>query len=226
MKITPHGYREIVIAAVVCGGLFTVTWWMIPWLGLVPIGLFLFVVSFFRDPDRTIPAGGHQLVAPADGTVMDIEEVHEESYFDAPCLRIGIFLSVVNVHVNRASLTGTISYQEYQEGNFFNASTRKAIEENESNFIVVESQEVTVGIKQISGAIARRIVSTVKEGETVEKGERIGMIKFGSRTELYVPCQCDPKVKVEEGASVRGGTSVMVEFDSFSRSQHDRNKSD
>ena len=155
------------------------------------------------------------MVSPADGTVSDITELPSYDLLDnQPALRIGIFLSVFNVHINRSPCDGKVLKVIYKKGKFINAmSHNKASEENESNTVVVAEPDTgrpIAVVKQIVGLIARRIIFDAKEGDTLKRGDRIGMIKFGSRTELYVPKALDPQVKVQVGQTVRGGADILI----------------
>jgi phosphatidylserine decarboxylase len=213
MRISRHGYRELLVLFLACLALFLLSIRYVMVLAPVPVGLFLFFLSFFRDPERKVPSEDGILVSPADGTVADIQEVQEEDELDTKCLRIGIFLSVFNVHVNRSPGTGRVEGTRYENGSFHNAMSEDAAKENESNTIHVRNEDSTFLVKQIAGLLARRIVCTLQEGDRVARGERIGMIKFGSRTELYVPLSEDPTVNVEEGDGVTGGETILVQFE-------------
>jgi phosphatidylserine decarboxylase len=155
------------------------------------------------------------MVSPADGTVSDITELpNYELLGGGPCLRIGIFLSVFNVHVNRSPCDGKVTKIEYKKGKFINAmSHAKASDENESNTVVLAeptTDRPVAVVKQIVGLIARRIIFDPREGELLHRGQRIGMIKFGSRTELYVPLWLQPQAKVQVGQTVRGAADIIV----------------
>ena len=155
------------------------------------------------------------MVSPADGTVSDVTEIESEPLLGGvPAVRIGIFLSVFNVHVNRSPCDGKVLSISYKKGKFINAlSHAQASSDNESNTIVIlepGTQQVAVAVKQIVGLIARRIICTPKTGDVVARGQRIGMIKFGSRTELYIPKRLDPKVLTGINAKVRGGIDVLA----------------
>lgn len=209
IPITPHGVREIAILTVVCGlvawGLALLAW---P-LALLPLGVWIFGVCFFRDPERRLPEDPAVLVSPADGTVADVIEVKAAPLLDEPCLRVGIFLSVLNVHVNRAPLKGRVAGLHYRPGRFLDARHPDATSLNEAQEIRLEGR-IPVVVRQIAGKIARRIVCPLKDGVDVERGARIGMIKFGSRTELYVPLRLAPECLVKVGDKVRGTASPLV----------------
>lgn len=184
--------------------------------------IWLAAVSFFRDPNRKIPTDPALVLSPADGTVRDIELIKSESveceelrelFQGQDMLRVGIFLSVFSVHINRVPLAMKIKFRHYKKGAFHDARDGAAIRENEAMTIggtcEIDGVKFPVAIKQVSGAIARRIVCPVEAGDTFEKGAQYGMIKFGSRTELYLPCQgFDITVKIGNGVS--GGTSTIA----------------
>jgi phosphatidylserine decarboxylase len=169
-----------------------------------------FVASFFRDPERTPPAAPEVLASPADGTVADIERVATAEYVGEPALRIGIFLSVFDVHVNRTPTAGIVRYLRYQPGRFLDARDPRAGELNESNSLGLEAGGVKLLVRQVSGLIARRIVCPVPLETKLAKGERFGMIKFGSRTELYVPISAGADALVKVGQTVRGGETPIA----------------
>lgn len=177
------------------------------------------VAAFFRDPKRKIPAEGNILVSPADGTIKDIKVVraleYSEIFGDAEVLRIGIFLSVFNVHLNRAPCDIIVNRIIYKKGKFYDARDGRAIKENESNSILckgnVSGFEFPLAIKQISGAIARRIVCPVNINDKFKRGDRFGMIKFGSRTEIYLPKNENFIIKIKIGDKLKAGESAIVE---------------
>ena len=168
------------------------------------------VLAFFRDPPRRIDAKDGEIVSPADGTVVGVDTLDASPYYDGPCKRVAIFLSVLNVHVNRAPAEGTVTAVEYRPGKFLNALKNESSEANESNALCMQTPHGPMTVRQISGAIARRIVCVPKAGETLEKGERYGMIQFGSRTELFLPLKAD--VLVAPKQKVAAGTTIMARF--------------
>ena len=183
-----------------------------------------FVLYFFRDPERVIPSGDG-VVSPADGRVVDLRKIEVDG---KPVWKISIFLSIFNVHVNRAPISGVVSGQVYTRGRFLVASVPEASVENEQNTVSIESAGETVVFKQIAGLIARRIVFTKKIGDRVERGDRVGLIKFGSRVDLFLPASYVPQIAV--GDMVRGGSSwiakpggaapVMATVDGRAAEQH------
>jgi phosphatidylserine decarboxylase len=214
VPLTRHGFREMLIGSLVlvaAAAVLGLWWWPIS-LILLPVLIWLF--AFFRDPNRQVPAEQHVMVSPAAGTVSDITELPNYDLLGGPALRIGIFLSVFNVHVNRSPCDGKVVKVDYKKGKFINAmSHAKASDENESNTCVLaetESDRPVAVVKQIVGLIARRIIFDPQVGEMLHRGQRIGMIKFGSRTELYVPMWLQPTAKVQVGQTVRGAADVIV----------------
>jgi phosphatidylserine decarboxylase len=163
-----------------------------------------FVLYFFRDPDRIVPAGAG-VVSPADGRVVDLRQTEIDG---RPVWKISIFLNIFNVHVNRSPIAGVIRNLKYTPGRFLIASRREASVENEQNTVTVEQDGETVVFKQIAGAVARRIVFNKKVGDTVERGERVGLIKFGSRVDLFLPLDYAPEIAV--GDRVKGGSSWIA----------------
>ena len=214
LPITRHGLREIVIGsivlAVLAGGLGFVHWS----LTLLILPVWIWLLSFFRDPHRTLPAEQHAMVSPADGKVTDIVDLEHVPELNGPGVRVGIFLSVFNVHINRAPCDGKVLAVNYKKGKFINAmSHNNASEQNESNTVVIgdaaDGRPIAV-VKQIVGLIARRIICTVQVGQAVDRGQRIGMIKFGSRTELYIARHLNPQVVVRIGQAVNGAADVIA----------------
>lgn len=180
-------------------------WLTIPALAVIPLLLGAFFLWFFRDPERQIPATAGAVVSPADGKVTDVSTV--QSGGDS-CTRISIFLNVFNVHVNRSPIAGVITDITYQRGKFGNAMGAISAEENEQNIVTVRGQAGLVIFKQIAGLLARRIVFTKNVGDTVARGERVGLIKFGSRVDVVFPAVAELRVKV--GDHVAGGSSLLA----------------
>ena len=217
------GNREVLVVSLTSGccaalllawGSATTGWW---WLGLVPVvALGALGVLFFRNPTRRVPTEPRLCVAPADGQIRDITELERTDFLDEPCVCIGIFLSVLNVHVNRAPAAGHVVELRYRPGAFHDARSAAAARENEANWIVLRCDEedspedTTLVVKQISGAIARRIICPLSPGMRVARGGLLGMIKYGSRTELYVPKRLRAAVKVRVNETVRGGETVLA----------------
>jgi len=186
-------------------------WWP---LALVVLPVLVWLFAFFRDPERVVPADQHVMVSPADGRVSDIVELPHYELLGGPCVRVGIFLSVFNVHINRAPCDGRVVEVIYKRGKFLSALNHaQASEQNESNTIVLAEpageRRIAV-VKQIVGLIARRIVFTAQRGDMLVRGQRIGMIKFGSRTELYIAKWLEPTITVKVGQTVRGAADVIA----------------
>jgi phosphatidylserine decarboxylase len=214
LRFTRHGFREMLIGTLVLVVIATglgFAWWP---LALITLPILIWLFAFFRDPERVVPADQHVMVSPADGKVSDIAELENDELLGGPCVRVGIFLSVFNVHINRSPCDGKVVQILYKHGKFINAmSHNDASTQNESNTVVLA--EPSTGhriavVKQIVGLIARRIICTVEKDEIVTRGQRIGMIKFGSRTELYIPKTLEPKIEVAVGQNVRGATDVIA----------------
>lgn len=214
MRFTRHGFWEMLIGSFVL--LVTAAALGYAWkpLAILILPILIWLFAFFRDPERALPVEQHTLVSPADGTVSDVTEIAHDELLGGPAVRVGIFLSVFNVHVNRAPCDGKVLTVTYKKGKFINAMKHgQASEENESNTIVLAEPTTgkpTVVVKQIVGLIARRIICTARPGDTLARGERFGMIKFGSRTELTIAKWLNPTVKVTPGQSVRGGADVIA----------------
>jgi len=172
----------------------------------LPLLLAVFFLWFFRDPQRAIPAGPGQIVSPADGLVTDAEWIETTS---GSRLRLSIFLNVFDVHVNRSPVAGTVKLVEFRKGEFLNAMKAESVLNNEQTLIVIDAGGYEVSFKQIAGLLARRIVCNVKAGDRVERGQRVGLIKFGSRVDVLLPAEVTLKVKT--GSRVRGGSSVLAE---------------
>ncbi len=184
------------------------SWFLSSWLTALWLLLILYTFAFFRDPDRVAPNESDAILAAADGVVADIVEVEERDVLKRPMKRVGIFLSVFDVHTNRAPIDGRITYREHREGLCLDARSPECADKNEAMIWAFENPRATLVVRQLTGAIARRIVAWSKVGDVLQKGERFGMIRFGSRTEVYLPL--DATVVVKVGDRVRGGTTVIA----------------
>lgn len=210
-----EGY-SIVFALFIAALILTFSYQMLQggfWLRGLSVVLWVLALMsafFFRDPERQTPSGENKVVSPADGVVIAIEEIEEPEFFRERTKRISIFLSVFDVHVNRAPVSGVVKMYKYQPGRFHVASLPQASVENEQSIIGVESPWGKVLFKQIAGLIARRIVCDLREGHRVQGGERFGIIKFGSRMEVYLPLSAEIKVRLRE--KVRAGESIIGEL--------------
>ena len=182
------------------------------WLSLLFVVLICYTVLFFRDPDRAVPADPHAVVAAADGTVTDIAEVEETEVLKTKLRRVGIFLSIFDVHTNRAPIGGRVVYREHRQGLCLDARRPDCSEKNEAMIWAFENSRATIVVRQLTGAIARRIVAWSDMGDELKKGDRFGMIRFGSRTEVYLPLNAQPLVNV--GDHVLGGSTIMARLPS------------
>jgi phosphatidylserine decarboxylase len=183
-----------------------------PTLGLMLLVLTFFVAYFFRDPERFAPEDDRYLVAPADGRVVTIEQnVNNDRWLSAPATRVGIFMSPLNVHVNRLPVSGVVESVRYQAGKFHPAFAEDATQVNEQNGVTIQdAQGRRVVFVQVAGILARRIVCSLNGGERVRQGERYGMIMLGSRVDLY--CPMEAQVKVQVGQSVKAGETIIAEY--------------
>jgi len=201
-SMVKEGYYFGVPPLLLGGASYLLRWNM---AAVLLVCLALFVFSFFRDPERAIPSEAGAVVSPGDGRVV---VVTEEENAGRPGKRVSIFLAVWNVHVNRSPAAGTITKVEYRRGKFLAAMRERASVENEQNIFTLSTEAGEIVFKQIAGLIARRVVSWKKAGEKVARGERIGLVRFGSRVDLWVPKEAEILVKV--GESVKGGSSVLA----------------
>lgn len=181
---------------------------VIGWITVaIVLGLFFFIISFFRIPTRTHAAGDDIFVAPCDGTVVVIEEVDADEYFNDRRLQLSIFMSPLNVHVNRNPVSGEVMYSEYHKGKYLVAWHPKSSTENERHSVVYRQGDKEMLVKQIAGALAKRIVNYLKPGDKVEMGGEMGFIKFGSRVDLLLPIGTKVDVKINQ--KVKGGVTVL-----------------
>lgn len=217
VPLAPAGRREMLLISLLFGGM------AILWLAVAAAGhpwawplVVLFVVlwagglAFFRDPERSIPSDADVMLAPADGRVVEVVELDYHEDIGGPALRISMFLSVFNVHVNRAPCGGVVRSCRYQQGCFHDARTPECAAQNEANTIVMDTAEGPVVVRQIAGKIARRIVCSAKPGDRIEAGQRIGLIKFGSRTELILPGGDRFRPMVQLGEHTVGAVTILA----------------
>jgi phosphatidylserine decarboxylase len=207
--VHPDGRKFVVIAGV----LTILLWWLLgTFAGCLGLALTAWVALFFRDPQRVVPQGDDLIISPADGRVCLIEEVVPPVQLglgDAPLTRVSVFMNVFNVHINRTPISGTVSRIVYVPGKFLNADMDKASDDNErQNFVVTRSDGVQIGFVQIAGLVARRIIKFVSEGAAVQAGERVGLIRFGSRVDVYLPSGTKPLVCI--GQSMIAGETVLA----------------
>jgi len=221
IPITRYGLPQVVLVPllIILVALLVFLLWPAgrPWSLVVGVAAAVGVLAFFRDPQRKIPEGANLLLAPADGKITDIIEVDQCEYLEGPALRIGIFLSVLDVHLNRSPCAGRVSYLKAHPGKCINAMRwHAASEQNQAQSLGIDCPDHPAGqvlVKQITGAIARRIVCECVLGEELSTGQRFGMIKLGSRTELFLPINSKARVLVEVGQTVRAGSSILVSYD-------------
>ena len=192
-----------ILAVLILGG-----WFVSPWLSLIFVILAIYTLAFFRDPERISPSDDNAVLAAADGTVTDIIEVDEPEVMNTKMRRVGIFLSIFNVHTNRTPVTGRVIYREHRKGLCLDARRADCSEKNESMTWAFQGSRATIVVRQLTGAIARRIVGWAKVGDELDRGERFGMIRFGSRTEVYLPLNASVLVNV--GDRVAGGSTVIA----------------
>ncbi len=204
IPVASEGWIFIIPLAVATALLFAFGWKN---TGIVALVLTLFVLFFFRDPDRTVPAGGNLVVSPADGRVIVIKDIYEPTYLKQDVKQISIFLSVFNVHVNRSPVGGTVELVKYNPGKFHVASMDKASLDNEQTAMLITNGKHKVLVKQIAGLIARRIVCYARPGDAIKTGDRYGLIRFGSRVDIFLPRETELKVKV--GDRVKGARDII-----------------
>jgi phosphatidylserine decarboxylase len=180
------------------------------WLSFLFLLLILCTLAFFRDPNRAAPTDPYLIVAAADGTITEVIELDENEILKAKMRRVGIFLSIFDVHTNRAPIDGRIIYRQHRDGLCVDARRPDCSEKNESMTWVIQNPHATIVLRQLTGAIARRIVGWAKIGDELKKGDRFGMIRFGSRTEVYLPLAATVLVKV--GDHVLGGSTIIAQL--------------
>lgn len=214
--VTKYGLNTFLVcsafaAILVLVGLYVNNGWIKYPLIILGVGFFLFTLNFFRDPDRTPPSRDDVIISPADGTVIIIKDIFEEEFVKDITTQLSIFMSPLNVHVNRIPISGTIGMRKYIEGDYLVASYEKADKRNERTEIGIDSKHGKMMFTQVAGFVARRIVCPLKEGESVKMGNRFGMIKFGSRSDVFAPKKWKLKVKV--GDQVTAGETILFELD-------------
>ncbi|MGD2175292.1 MAG: phosphatidylserine decarboxylase [Candidatus Brocadiaceae bacterium] len=216
IPITRYGAREVITGSAACLALTAAAvllfWPAAPLIGL----LWLWLLAFFRDPDRTVPEAPKALLSPADGTVWDVERVEPPGEFlEGPCVRIGIFMSIFDVHVNRSPASATVSYRRRVPGRHLDARKAAAPIENERNLLGISTADGRqLLLQQIAGAVARRIVCEAEPGIELAAGQRFGMVKFGSRVELFVPEADQFHVSVRPGDRVKAGKDILGTYPS------------
>jgi phosphatidylserine decarboxylase len=215
MVVFPAIILGVMIFYLAVGIIYLSVWAVVSIEAVLAIVL-IWILLFFRDPYRICPVDKNLLLSPADGEVTDVEIVKENSFIDEHTIRIGIFLSIFDVHINRAPCNAKVERISYKKGQYKNAANPLSGRVNESNELCIirtDSPRDKLIIRQVSGAIARRIVCDTKEGQELAGGEKFGMIKFGSRTELYVPARADIKCLVQTGDKVKAGLTPLVRYE-------------
>ena len=208
MRIAPEGWRFIAAAWILTAVAVWLWWPLALLLGILAV----WVVAFFRDPIRPGPRGERYVLAAAEGHVVHVIETEEPLYVKERAVRISIFLSVFDVHVNRHPVDGTVELVHYNKGKFLHAADAKASLDNEQSSVGLRGPRGRVLVRQIAGLIARRIVTDAKPGDRVTQGDRLGLIRFGSRTDVFLPLSARPLVKVKPGDRVRVGGTVLAEY--------------
>ena len=213
MKIHKEGYATLIGTAIALAAINLLIAWLAPQILLVSeivsVILFLLILQFFRNPNREILIADDKIVyAPADGKVVVIEETKETEYFNDKRLQISIFMSPTNVHVNRNPISGKVNYFKYHPGKYLVAWHPKSSTENERTTVVIDSGEEEILLRQIAGAMAKRIKNYLNVGDQVEQGSEMGFIKFGSRVDLFLPL--DAKIEVQIGQKVRGNKTIIA----------------
>jgi len=218
MTVHKEGYKSIAIAVIVFVIINLVSFYFIsfywPWLSwiifILTLGLVLFIVSFFRVPNRQLTTGESLIICPADGKVVVIEETVDQEYFKDKRLQISVFMSPANVHQNRNPVGGEVVYNQYHKGKYLVAWDPKSSTENERHSVVIKSGSNEILVKQIAGAVAKRIVNYLTVGQKVQQSAEYGFIKFGSRVDVLLPVNARIKVKLNE--VVKGGVTVLAEL--------------
>ena len=221
MNIHKEGYKSIALSALVFGAIniiffyfFSASLPVVAWIIFgVSLLMLLFIISFFRSPKRNCTVAHHQVICPADGKVVVIEEITDVEYFHDKRIQVSIFMSPANVHINRIPMTGEVEYSQYHKGKYLVAWHPKSSVENERHSVVIKSDSAEIMVKQIAGAVAKRIVNYLKVGQVVEQGAEMGFIKFGSRVDVLLPLGTELNVKLNQ--PVKGGITVLATIDTL-----------
>lgn len=211
IPLTKYGMKELILFGVPCVAGVGFSFVLLPWLVPIPIFVLAFILNFFRDPDRDTPQGADLIIAPADGTVSHIVPVYEDNYLQCHTTKISIFMSVLNVHVNRVPVHGRVEFIRHTKGKFLDARDDECFSSNENNLMGLSlmGSDTKIVIKQIAGRIAKRIVCACQVGYVFQQGQRFGMIKFGSRVEVFVPDSVRFEVMVRVGDKVTAGKTIL-----------------
>ena len=211
IPLAKYGIRELILFSIPCivGMGFSIA--LFPWLVPIPLFFLSFLFNFFRDPNRKTPQDTSLIIAPADGTVSHIVPVFEDNYLKCDTTKISIFMSVLNVHVNRVPVHGRVEFIKHTKGKFLDARDDECFSSNENNVmgLSLTGSSIKIAVKQIAGKIAKRIVCACKVGDVFEQGQRFGMIKFGSRVEVFVPNSVTFEVMVKVGEKVTAGKTIL-----------------
>lgn len=221
MNIHKEGYRSIALSALIFGAIniiffffLSATMPVISWIVFgVTLIMLLFIISFFRSPKRNFTVAHHQVICPADGKVVVIEEITDTEYFKDKRLQVSIFMSPANVHINRIPMSGKVEYSQYHKGKYLVAWSPKSSTENERHSVVIKSDKAEILVKQIAGALAKRIVNYLQVGEKVQQGNEMGFIKFGSRVDVLLPVGTELNVTLNQ--VVKGGMTVLATIDTL-----------
>lgn len=221
MNIHKEGYKSIALAALIFGAInviffyfFSASLPLVSWMVfIVTFLLLLFIISFFRSPKREFTIAHHQVICPADGKVVVIEEINEPEYFKDKRLQVSIFMSPANVHINRIPMSGTVEYSKYHKGKYLVAWNPKSSTENERHCVMIKSDKAEILVKQIAGALAKRIVNYLTVGQEVHQGNEMGFIKFGSRVDVILPVGTQLNISLNQ--MVKGGVTVLATIDTL-----------
>lgn len=221
MNIHKEGYRSIALSALIFGALniiffffLSATMPVVSWIVFsVSLIMLLFIISFFRSPKRNFTLAHHQVICPADGKVVVIEEITDTEYFKDKRLQVSIFMSPANVHINRIPMSGKVAYSQYHKGKYLVAWNPKSSTENERHSVVIKSDSLEILVKQIAGAVAKRIVNYLSVGQKVHQGNEMGFIKFGSRVDVLLPVGTELNVTLNQ--NVKGGVTVLATIDTL-----------
>lgn len=221
MNIHKEGYKSIALAALIFGAINIIVFFffsslmpIVSWIVFsITLITLLFIISFFRVPTRDFTLAHHQIICPADGKVVVIEEITDVEYFKDKRLQVSIFMSPANVHINRIPMSGKVEYSQYHKGKYLVAWNPKSSTENERHSVVIKSDKAVILVKQIAGAVAKRIVNYLQVGQMVEQSTEMGFIKFGSRVDVLLPVGTELNVSLNQ--AVKGGVTILATIDTL-----------
>ena len=199
--------KDAIPYLVVCVALAIAAYLLMPLASAIPLALLVLIVFFFRDPERKSPHLPSTLISPADGRIIEIDEVFEERFLHDVSQKVSIFMSLLDVHMVRSPVYGKVGYLSYKKGRFLPAFHKRASYENERKFVGIYNSHTKILMTEVAGMIARRIVCYLKEGDTLVQSQRVGLIKFGSRVDIYVPMSVE--ITVRKGQRVKGGGTII-----------------